>query len=156
MLVTLVDEAVEVVDNKDETRVISKLDTVSDFINGAGAVFGSAFSGVTIEPVEYTGEAKKNKIEDLYYKYAKSAMNLNGIMGMMTGAEGGEDTSAEMQKVESRMSNMQSIQRVLAIKENKRNSIEQKLQREMIKSMTGGDGANLKGMMEMTWQVWKI
>lgn len=95
MLVALVDKVANLVDskNEDEEETLRALDRISDFIRGAGTVFSATLSNVTIEPVVYTGKIKKGKLEALYYRYCKAAMNMGNVLA--SDAAAGVDASGD-------------------------------------------------------------
>jgi len=165
MLVQLTDESVEASKGKkgDETdkNTLAKLDALAEFVGGAGAVFSSTVPNAIIEPVQYNGKARKGLLEDLYLRYCKAGMSLEGLMasmGMGGGAQEGEEGADEAAKdaqtaaalSEQRVTGLPRLQQVFAIKEGKRSGLEQKAMRDMLANMAKGEGGmgDLGGMME--------
>lgn len=160
LLIKVVDNAAEILEKKgDDSDITAALDVVSDFVRGAGAVFIKNFAGCKIDPVLYNGKTKKGRLEDLYLKYYKSAIsmqNMDSIMAGFGGADGGaedgeqtEEAAAEAEaaaakaaaEVDDKLDRTLKVLQVFAIKEGKRNSIEQKALKEMFMSNDAGGGA---------------
>ncbi|KAJ1439311.1 hypothetical protein B484DRAFT_444090 [Ochromonadaceae sp. CCMP2298] len=155
LLVSLVDSAAKTADGKEEQLSVEALDLVTDFVQGAGALFGSTTPRARIDPIQYNGKARKGKLETLYMRYAKAGMDLKSIMGAMGGGGGEEEGGAEEGEAamspEERADRLGKLQFLFNIKEGKRNGMEQKIMREMMMSMTkemGGEGGDLGKMME--------
>ena len=92
MMVGLVDHVVELSETKRtskeeiEKSVVEAIDQVAVFINATGELFGKLYAGITIDPVVYNGKAKRGKLENIYYIYAKSSMNVASILSQADGS----------------------------------------------------------------------
>ncbi len=160
MLVSLVDNCVLLYDNYEKTKksndddseLLASIDTLGDYIRGAGTIFTQVVPGTVIEPVLYNGKCKSNKLEGVYYRYALAANNISNMLGLLGGQEGagsGEDVTnnPEALILEARNDKLPLVQQVLNIKEGKRANIESKIMREMMMSMTKGEGGGNLGDM---------
>lgn len=143
ILVGLVDKAAETSDLKDDNATLASLDVIADFVGGAGALFSKSLAEVTIEPVQYNGKVKKGKLENLYYIYAKSSMDMSSMLSSAGLGEGENDNNNATEKLEK----LGRLAQVFAIKEGKRSSIDQKVLKEMMMSGEGGMG-DLGGIMD--------
>ena len=91
MMVGLVDHVVELSETKKSSKeeieksVVEAIDQVAVFINATGELFGKLYAGITIDPVVYNGKAKRGKLENIYYIYAKSSMNVASILSQADG-----------------------------------------------------------------------
>jgi len=165
MLCSVVDSASAVLsssqsskNDNDDKAVLSALDVVADFVIGAGAVYGQTVPGAVIEPVQYNGKTKRGNIETLYYKYSKACMSLGGLLaasGLAPQAptpDGDGVTGTKEMSPEERQDRLGRLQTVFAIKEGKRNSLEQKAMKEVFMNMAKGEpgagGGDLAAMME--------
>lgn len=139
MLVKLVDTAIDFL-NKDKNATIDTLNVISDFVGGAGSLFSKSLSQATIEPVQYNGNANKGKLESLYYEFAKVSLTLNTFMNVASKKPSDVDES-ESNEENVNLEKLGRIQQVLAIKDNKREGIEQKVVRELVMSAAMNPGA---------------
>ncbi len=161
MLVSIVDNCAVLYDNYEKTKksndddseLLASIDILGDYIRGAGTIFTKVVPGTKIEPVLYNGKCKSNKLEGIYYRYALAANNISNMLGLLGGQDGkdpnGADDAAsnpEAMLLEARNDNLPLVQQVLNIKEGKRANIESKIMREMVMSMTKGEGGNLGDM----------
>ena len=155
MIAAIVDRAIETLDMEDAVTV-EALDKMVSFMDGAGGIFAQVANGCKPkEAVVYNGNAKKGKLENLYYKYAKSSMSLKNILSGLS-TEDSSSTSSDVadneknafQSAESKMARLQQVTQVLAIKESKKESLDMKIMREMVMSMTKGEGlGDLSGLL---------
>lgn len=171
VLVKLVDRAASTLDKKsDESATVEALDDVANFISSIGSLFGLAAGGAVIEPVQYNGKTKKNKLENLFFEYMKASMDIKGMMSMMgAGSSATDDGSGmsleeraakEEEKQAMRLDRLSRLQQIFAVKEAKRSNLEQKVMRETIFNLSkdgdlgdllgglGGGGGGLGGMLE--------
>lgn len=149
-----------------QKAVLQAIDSVTAFLASAGALFIQLHEGVQIEPVQYNGRAKKSSLESMYSAYFKATaeQEMKRSLEMLTAPSiavdgeiaGGvnadsvvkEDLSAESAiaeadgdaKMADRAQLTGLLQRALAIKEGKRNSLEQKVTKELMMSLGGGGG----------------
>lgn len=73
MLVTLIDAAAAFVDTKDADSLdlsVERLDSVAEFMENVGVLYGEVFPNVVVDPIKYNGKVKGNKLEELYYRSA--------------------------------------------------------------------------------------
>ena len=154
MIAAIVDRAVDTLD-MDDSATIESLDKLVSFMEGAGSIFVQIANGCKPkEAVVYNGNAKKGKLENLYYKYAKSSMSLKNILsGLSTDETSPSTDSAQnqedaLQSAEAKMARLQQVTQILAIKEGKKESLDMKIMREMVMSMTKGEGlGDLSGLL---------
>jgi hypothetical protein len=94
LLVTLVDAAVRAAEARDDVLCAAHLDCVVNFIAQAGQLYYSLTPEVQVEPIRYNGKARAAQLEDLYYRYARSAADTSSVF---TGGapEVGADISGE-------------------------------------------------------------
>ena len=139
--------------NDDDSELLASIDILGDYIRGAGTIFTKVVPGSKIEPVLYNGKCKSNKLEGIYYRYALAANNISNMLGLLGGQDGkgqadgdAAASNPEAMILELRNDNLPLVQQVLNIKEGKRANIESKIMREMMMSMTKGEGGNLGDM----------
>ena len=152
MLVTLTDKASELYEARDNDELLLALDDIAEFVRGAGSMFSKTTPTAVIEPVLYNGKAKSGKLENLYQEYLKSTMNLDSFMGALGGdAEQSDDQDQEekAKQIEYRSNGLIRIQQVFSIKEGKRNSIEQKVTKDLLMNMVKGEGGGLGNIGDM-------
>lgn len=113
---------------------VSAVDNVVDIVQSAGALFPVAVAAdATLStPVQYNGAAKKGRLEDLYVEYAK--------FGMLRIGSGDLEAMGEKSIL---------LGQALGFKSGKRESLDQRVLREVMMSMGGGGGGgfNLGDMM---------
>jgi hypothetical protein len=94
LLVTLVDAAVRTAEARDDVLCATHLDCVVNFIAQSGILYYSLTPEVQVEPIRYNGKARAAQLEDLYYRYARSAADTSSVFS--GGApEVGADISGE-------------------------------------------------------------
>ena len=173
ILVKVVDNAVDVYEKykTDKDAILQACDEVTHFLSNAGNLFGQLYNGITIEPVQYNGKAKKNVIEDLYYIYYKasaeyefkksiemftsSATMSEGNEGVQEGEESEGTVQEKAEAIVSEEDELMTVraertgllQRALAIKEGKRTSLEQKVTKELMMNSGLGGGGGLGDLM---------
>jgi len=151
MLVTLTDTASDLYDAKKNDALLLALDDIAEFVRGAGSMFSKTTPDAVIEPVLYNGKAKSSKLENLYLEYLKSTMSVDSFMGILGGEseEPDKDIEEKSKKLEYRSNGLIRIQQVFSIKEGKRNSLEQKVTKDILMNMVKGEGGlgNIGDMM---------
>ena len=151
MLVTLTDTAGDLYDAKKNDDLLLALDDIAEFVRGAGSMFSKTTPDAVIEPVLYNGKAKSGKLENLYLEYLKSTMSVDSFMGMLGGEseQSDKDLEEKSKKLEYRSNGLIRIQQVFSIKEGKRNSLEQKVTKDILMNMVKGEGGlgNIGDMM---------
>ena len=116
MMVAIVDNVVALVEDKKaskedrEAAVVAALDETSTFIRATGELFGILFAGISVEPVVYNGRSKKGRLEDAYYIYAKTSMNVADILQQATSKS--EDGAASENDIR-----MQNLGRVSGLRQ---------------------------------------
>ena len=167
ILVSLIDKTVELHDKKgEENELLDSIDAITNFVEQAGGLYAKNYASIAIEPVQYNGKVKRDKVENLYFLYFKSTssyqMNemFNGFNEELTNtdtssSDTANDDSAKLKKEEEsnkvamRNEKMGLLQRALGIKEGKRNSLEQKVQKELLMNMGGGLGGGGGGFGDL-------
>jgi hypothetical protein len=154
LIIAIVDRAVETLGEQDESISVSSLDSVIEFMNNAIQYFDSVSNGCKpSEAVVYNGDAKKGKLEDLYFRYAKSAMSISNMvsnlkLGLNNETSTEEDPSDTLKSAEDKMNNLQFLTQIFAIKQGKKEQLDLKVMREMMMSMTKGEGLeDLSGIL---------
>lgn len=147
ILVQLVDRAISLLGSAPsapDSNSTSPLDEAMNVVIGVASGAGQAFplvcgADATLStPVQYNGNAKKGKVEDLYLVAVKDGMQ--GTLGALIGGNGPSGTQEEK---EDPTIKLDKLQQVLGIKQNRRDALEQRALREMVMSGMGGGGGGV-------------
>jgi len=135
----------------EENVTIDALEYVVSFMGEAVGLFEQVSNGCKPkEPVIYNGKSKKGKIESLYYRYAKASFSLGNILaGLNLGKnpETTDDSAANgIASAEEKMMKLQQLTQILGIKDSKKESLDTKIMRDMIMSLSKGEG-DLSGLL---------
>jgi hypothetical protein len=148
VVVLLVDRAVDTADDTDEEITIKAMEKIGHFVDNIGTVFSKVVSNVRIEPIQYNGKSKKNKIETIFTRYAKYCLDstIPRTEDNQTEEELQMIIQQQSEELERRNARLGKLQYILGITESKRSSIEQKIFREKLMSMTGDGNDGNKGL----------
>lgn len=163
-VVQLVDRAVSALDDSDNDsdevdsealaarqreRVVRRLDELTDFMNDVTPLFLAVVKNTaSVDPLQYNGKASRQRLEQLFELYLREAQGLAKqsfsfpLMGDQTTEDDVSKPSAEELErlINERNDRLAKVQFLLAIKENKRTSLEQKLMKEEIAAMSKSFG----------------
>eukprot|EP01040_Poterioochromonas_malhamensis_P014296 gene14296-15808_t len=147
----------ETVAARQRERVVRRLDELTNFMNDVTPLFLAVVKNTaSVEPLQYNGKASRQRLEQLFELYLKEAQGLAKqsfsfpLMGDQTAEDDASKPSAEELErlINERNDRLAKVQFLLAIKENKRTSLEQKLMKEEIAAMSksfgglGGEGGS--------------
>ncbi len=148
----------EVVAARQRERVVRRLDELTDFMNDVTPLFLAVVKNTaSVEPLQYNGKASRQRLEQLFELYLREAQGLakQSFSFPLMGDQAAEDdvskpSAEELERlINERNDRLAKVQFLLAIKENKRTSLEQKLMKEEIAAMSksfgglgGGEGGS--------------